>query len=82
MEHPQLDSGDWARLERRLSGAAVLELSAHEHNVPIRRRGVRDAAGLSRLSLMYGPGRLTPDEQVRCKHGFPRIKHTDFHGKE
>jgi hypothetical protein len=52
-------------LERRLGGAAVLELSAHEYKVLIRWRGVRDAAGLSRLSLMYGPGRLSLDEQVK-----------------
>jgi hypothetical protein len=68
MEHPQRGSGDWARLERCLGGAAVLELSAHEYKVLIRRRDVRDAAGLSRLSLMYGPGRLAlVDEQVKVQ---------------
>jgi hypothetical protein len=66
MEHRQLGSGDWARLERCLGGAAVLELPAHEHTVLIRRRDVRDAAGLSQLSLMCGPGRLAlVDEQVK-----------------
>jgi hypothetical protein len=50
---------------RRLGGAAALESSAHKHKVLIRRRGVRDAAGLSRLSLIYRPGRLALDEQVK-----------------
>jgi hypothetical protein len=71
MEHPQIDSGDWALLERRLGGAAVLELSAHEHTVLIRRRDARDAAGLSRLSFIYGPGRLAFDEQVRTNTSRP-----------
>jgi hypothetical protein len=56
MEHPQLDSGEWARMEQRLGGAAVLEKSARKHKALRRRRGVRDATGLLRLSLMYGPG--------------------------
>jgi hypothetical protein len=66
MEHPQLGSGDWARLEGCLGRAAVLELPAYKCKVLIRRRGVRDAAGLSQLSLIYGPGRLAlVDEQVK-----------------
>jgi hypothetical protein len=56
MEHPRLDSGEWARLEQRLGGGAVLEKSAREHKALRRRRGVRDASTLLRLSLMYGPG--------------------------
>ena len=60
MEHPLLDSGDWTRLEQRLGGAAALGLPARKHNALRRRRGVRDASGLLRLSLMYGHGGQSP----------------------
>jgi len=56
METSLLGLEDWARLEERLGGAAALAASAQEHGALLRRRGVRDAAVLLRLALMYGPG--------------------------
>lgn len=43
-------------MEQRLGGGAVLERSARKHKALRRRRGVRDAPTLLRLSLIYGPG--------------------------
>ena len=56
MEPHLLEPDDWSRLEQRLGGASALAASARQHKALLRRRGVRDASGLLRLALIYGPG--------------------------
>lgn len=56
MEHGQLESAQWRRIEARLGGAEALASSARAHRAFLRPRGVRSASDLLRLALMYGPG--------------------------
>jgi hypothetical protein len=64
MEHHLLEAGEWARLEERLGGASALASSARHHKGFLRRRGERDASGLLRLALIYGPGGQSPRSTV------------------
>lgn len=50
-----LDS-DWDTVVQRLGGAEELSRTAREHRAFVRPRGVRSAADLLRLCLLYGPG--------------------------
>jgi hypothetical protein len=55
MRHRQLDSDDWSQLVERLGGEAALALSARVHKAFVRARGIKSAADVLRLALMYGP---------------------------
>jgi Transposase DDE domain len=59
MQHasPHLDC--WPRVIKRLSSLLDLDASAREHGALVRKRGVRSAAGLVHLALLYGPGGLS-----------------------
>ena len=52
-------SADWSLVIERLGGAAVLAASARRDGAFSRPRGIRDAADVLRLCLMYGPGGLS-----------------------
>jgi hypothetical protein len=56
MDHIQLDLNEWSQIVLRLGGEEALTLSAREHGAFIRPRGVKSAADLLRLALLYGPG--------------------------
>jgi IS4 transposase len=56
MEQARLDSPDWRRIVAQLGGEEALASSAREQKAFIRPRGVKSAADLLRLALMYGPG--------------------------
>ena len=55
MRDAQLDTDDWSQLVERLGGEASLALSARAHKAFVRARGIRSAADVLRLALMYGP---------------------------
>ena len=54
---PRLD--DWPSVVRQLSSLLDLEASARRHGALVRKRGVRSAADLLHLGLLYGPGGLS-----------------------
>ena len=54
---PRLD--EWPHVVGHLSSLVDLEASAREHRALLRRRGVRSAADLLHLALLYGPGGLS-----------------------
>ena len=59
MERISIESSDWRALVDRLGGSSALAVSARRHGAFSRPRGVRDAVGVLRLCLMYGPGGLS-----------------------
>ncbi|MGO4726954.1 MULTISPECIES: hypothetical protein [unclassified Inquilinus] len=59
MSHDLTNDADWQDLVERFGGAEALTRSAREHKAFQRARGVKDAATLLRLALMYGPGGLS-----------------------
>jgi IS4 transposase len=56
MEHMQLDLNEWSQIVLRLGGEEALASSAREHGAFTRARGIKSAADLLRLALLYGPG--------------------------
>ena len=54
---PRLDR--WPSLVGHLSSLLDLEASARRHRALLRKRGVRSAADLLHLALLYGPGGLS-----------------------
>src|SRR5487761_2235363 len=54
---PRLD--DWPSVVGHVSSVIDLDASAREHGALVRRRGVRSAADLLHLALLYGPGGLS-----------------------
>ena len=54
---PRLD--DWPSVVGHVSSVIDLDASAREHRALVRRRGVRSAADLLHLALLYGPGGLS-----------------------
>jgi hypothetical protein len=54
---PRLDH--WPSVVGHLSSLVDLDRSAREHRALLRRRGVRSAADLLHLALLYGPGGLS-----------------------
>lgn len=59
MTHDLKNDADWQDVVKRLGGAEALTVSAREYKAFQRARGVKDAASLLRLALMYGPGGLS-----------------------
>lgn len=53
------DLGRWPSIVSRIAGLVDLEASARCHGALLRRRGVRSAADLLHLALLYGPGGLS-----------------------
>jgi hypothetical protein len=56
MDHIQLDLNEWSQILLRLGGEEALASSAREHGAFTRARGIKSAADLLRLALLYGPG--------------------------
>lgn len=54
---PQLDH--WPSIVSHVSSLVDLDASARQHRALLRRRGVRSAADLLHLALLYGPGGLS-----------------------
>jgi hypothetical protein len=54
---PRLDH--WPSIVGHVSSLVDLEASARQHRALLRKRGVRSAAGLLHLALLYGPGGLS-----------------------
>jgi hypothetical protein len=54
---PRLDH--WPSIVSHVSSLVDLEASARRHRALLRKRGVRSAAGLLHLALLYGPGGLS-----------------------
>ncbi len=54
---PRLDH--WPSLVSHVSSLVDLEASARHHRALLRKRGVRSAADLLHLALLYGPGGLS-----------------------
>ena len=54
---PRLDH--WPSVVGHVSSLIDLDVSAREHRALVRRRGVRSAADLLHLALLYGPGGLS-----------------------
>ncbi len=48
--------GDWPSVIRHVSSLLDLDASARRHGALVRKRGVRSAADLLHLALLYGPG--------------------------
>jgi len=59
MSRRSADLSRWSGVTRFLSKHVDLEASAREHGALVRRRGVRSAADLLHLALLYGPGGLS-----------------------
>src|SRR6266567_4276942 len=54
---PRLDQ--WPGIVRHISSLVDLDASARTHRALVRKRGVRTAADLLHLALLYGPGKLS-----------------------
>jgi hypothetical protein len=54
---PRLDH--WPSVVKHISALIDLDVSAREHRALLRKRGVRSAADLLHLALLYGPGGLS-----------------------
>lgn len=59
MQTASVSSGTWPGIVSQLSSLIDLETSARETGALIRRRGVRSAADLLHLALLYGPGGMS-----------------------
>lgn len=59
MQKTSPDLSRWSNVTSYLSGFIDLDASARQHGALVRRRGVRCAADLLRLALLYGPGGLS-----------------------
>lgn len=53
------DLSRWASITSYISRHVDLDTSAREHGALVRRRGVRSAADLLQLALLYGPGGMS-----------------------
>ena len=49
----------WPSIVGHVSSVVDLDVSARTHKALLRRRGVRSAADLLHLVLLYGPGRMS-----------------------
>lgn len=59
MERAFLRLDHWPSIVGHVSSLVDLDASARSHKALVRRRGVRSAAGLLHLALLYGPGGLS-----------------------
>ena len=59
MQTASVSSGTWPGIVSQLPSLIDLETSARETGALIRRRGVRSAADLLDLALLYGPGGMS-----------------------
>lgn len=59
MQDTSPDLSRWSKVTSYLSQIIDLDASAREHGALVRRRGVRSAADLLRLALLYGPGGMS-----------------------
>jgi hypothetical protein len=59
MPNASPDLSRWSAVVSHLSSVLDLESSARTHRALVRRRGVRSAADLLHLTLLYGPGGLS-----------------------
>jgi hypothetical protein len=59
MPNASPDLGRWSTVVSHISSVVDLEAGARKHRALVRRRGVRSAADLLHLALLYGPGGLS-----------------------
>ncbi|MGI4951154.1 MAG: IS4 family transposase [Janthinobacterium lividum] len=59
MQQASFDLDHWPKIVGHLSSLIDLDASALEHKALVRKRGVRSAADLLHLALLYGPGGLS-----------------------
>jgi len=59
MQHASARLDRWPSVVRHLSSLIDLDASARAHRALLRKRGVRSAADLLHLALLYGPGGLS-----------------------
>jgi hypothetical protein len=59
MQNASPDLGRWSSIVEHIGSIVELDASARTHGALIRRRGVKRAADLLKLALLYGPGQLS-----------------------
>jgi hypothetical protein len=59
MQNASVPLDDWPGIISHVASLMDLDVSAREHRALVRKRGVRSAADLLHLALLYGPGRMS-----------------------